>query len=250
VNFSLIPNYANRFELIPGKIHVCYAFVDRSPEEIREFEAVISPEEAARAQRFHSAMDRDRYTVQHGVLRSLLAGYLGCGPRQVNICKSAHGKPWLAGEDGAGSLQFSLSQSGAYAAFAFSRCSSIGLDIEEIHEIQEMDGIVAQHFTPREKAEMLLCSMDFRLKAFYRFWTRKEAVLKAQGEGLLRPLDCVDVATSGNGRGQWRVQVAGGPVAEDFWVMDVTGPAGFAIAVASARPVDEILIDERWEKIA
>jgi hypothetical protein len=101
-----------------------------------EFEALISPEEKARAQRFHSALD----------LRSLLGGYVGCGPRQVDISSSAYGKPCLAGKDGEGSLQFSLSHSGAYAAFAFGRYRCVGVDIEEV---REMAGIVAQHVIGR-----------------------------------------------------------------------------------------------------
>ena len=125
VSFPPIPNVAERPELIPGKIHVWYACVDCSLIEIKEFSAVLSAEETARAQRFRSAQDRDRHIVQHGLLRSLLAGYLGCAARQVHIRTSAHGKPCIEGKDAEGSLQFSLSHSGAYAAFAFNRCDSI-----------------------------------------------------------------------------------------------------------------------------
>lgn len=81
------------------------------------------------------------------------------------------------------------------------------MDIEEVRGTQEMEGIVAQNFTPREKAEMLSCPIDCKLKSFYRFWTLKEAVLKAQGEGLLRQLDSVDVATA-EGSGPWKIGVA------------------------------------------
>jgi 4'-phosphopantetheinyl transferase len=180
--------------------------------EVQEFAAALSPEETARAKRFRSDQDRDRYIVQHGVLRSLLAGYLDCGPRQIDINTSAHGKPCLAGKDDEGSLQFSLSHSGTYAAFAFGRYNSIGVDIEEIREIPEMEGIVTEHFTPHEKAVMLSCPIDTRVKTFYRFWTRKEAVLKAQGEGLLKSLDCVDVAKHTDANEPWKVQVAGEPI--------------------------------------
>jgi 4'-phosphopantetheinyl transferase len=237
-----IPNAADCAELIPGKIHIWFACVDRSFLEIREFAAVLSPEETARAQRFRSDRDRERYIVQHGVLRSLLAGYLGCGARQVDIGSSAHGKPCLTGKDTEGSLQFSLSHSGAYAAFAFGRYNSIGVDIEEVREIPEMEGIVAEHFTPREKAVMLSCPIDTRLKTFYRFWTRKEAVLKAQGEGLLRSLDCVDVAKNADANEPWKVQVAGEPILEEYWVSDAECPAGFATAVAADGPFAAISV--------
>jgi 4'-phosphopantetheinyl transferase len=183
------------------------------------------------------------------VLRSLLSGYVGCTPRQVDIRTGANGKPYLAGPD-RDAIHFSASQSDAFAMFAFSRIGSIGVDIEKMRAIPDMPEIVERHFTPREKHAIFFIPESLRSGLFYKLWTRKEAVLKAQGEGLLRPLDCVDVITSGDARGPWKVQVIGGPVAEDFWVMDVNGPAGFATVVASAGPFDEISITERWEKIA
>lgn len=125
--------------LASGSIHVCFAVVDQLMPEIREFEALLSQEETARAQRFRSEQDRDRYIVQHGLLRSLLAGYLGCRPRQVDIRSSPHGKPCLAGKDGEGSLQFNLSHSDGVAAYAFIIGKSIGVDIEKIHEFPEME---------------------------------------------------------------------------------------------------------------
>jgi 4'-phosphopantetheinyl transferase len=245
-----IKNVADRLELILGKIHVWYACVDCSPtKQIREFEAVISQEEKARAQRFRSAQDHDRYIVQHGVLRSLLSGYMGCAPRQVDIRTSANGKPYLAGPD-RDAIHFSASQSEAFAAFAFSRIGSTGVDIEKMRDIPDIPEIVERHFTPREKNAIFSIPESLRSGLFYRLWTRKEAVLKAQGEGLLRPLDCVDVVTNEDANGPWKVRVAGGLVVEDFWVMDVNGPEGFATAVASAGPFGEISISERWEKIA
>jgi len=228
-------------ELKQGQIAVWFACVDRSLPEIQEFEAVISPEEAARAQRFHSARDRDRYIVQHGVLRSLLAGYLRCEPRQVDIRTRASGKPFLAGSDAGGSLQFSASGSGLYTAFAFGRCNRIGVDIEEVRDLPEMQGIVDQHFTPREKHEVSSCPKERRLLLFYRLWARKEAVLKAQGEGLLKDLVSVDVAT-GEGAGPWRVGIDSGGGVEGYSVVDIDGPPGYAMAVSMSSHISRISV--------
>jgi len=244
-----IPKAADRLELFAGKIHIWFACVDCSPKEIRKFETLISTEEKARSQRFRSAQDRERYIVQHGMLRSLLCGYVGCGPRQVDIRTSVNGKPYLAGPD-RDVIHFSASQSDAFAAFAFSRIGRIGVDIEKMRDIPDMIEIVERHFTPREKHAIFCGQENLRSGLFYKLWTRKEAVLKAQGEGLLRPLDCVDVTTSRDAKGPLKVQVAGGLIAEDFWVMDVNGPEGFATAVASAVPYDEKSITERRVKIA
>jgi len=219
-----------------GNPVVWFAKVDRPVPAIKEFEMMLSPVEAARAHRFHSLWHRERYIFQHGVLRILLADYLGCELRQVDIRTTADGKTYLESLEDGSSLQFSVSHSGSQVAFAICRNSKIGVDIEEIRQIPEMEGIIEQHFTSREKYEIFSCSGEQRLMLFYRFWTRKEAVLKAQGEGLLRSLDCVDVATSADAHGPWKVLVTGDLTTEEFWVSDTEGPAGFAAAVAAASP--------------
>ena len=83
----------------------------------------------------------------------------------------------------------------------------IGIDIEKIRVMPDMHDIVERHFTHNEKQEILSCLEKSRLELFYKLWTRKEAVLKAQGEGLLKALECVDVATNKNANGPWKVQV-------------------------------------------
>jgi 4'-phosphopantetheinyl transferase len=233
------------YGLIPGKIHLWYACVDRSPKEIGVFASVLSAEETTRSQRFRLNQDRDRYIVRHGVLHSLLSGYLGCEPRQVNIYTSDHGKPCLSNKGAEISLQFSLSHSGAYAAFAFGRCNSIGVDIEAVREIPEMEGIVDQHFTPREKDEMVSCPAGIRLETFYRIWTRKEAVLKAQGEGLFRPLDSVDVAICG-GTNPCRVEVTGEGSIEEYRLFDVDTYPGFCAAVAVNSSLEKFLLSVNY----
>ncbi len=153
--------------------------------------------------------------------------------------------PYLAARMNPDNLQFSESDSDNMAGFAFGRSSRLGVDIEKIREFPDMLEILEQHFTQREKHEVLSCPEDQRLILFYRFWTRKEAVLKAHGEGLLKALTSVDVA-AGEGRGPWRVRVAGKPDAEEYSLTDIEGPAGFAAAVAIAGSPNEILII--WDK--
>jgi 4'-phosphopantetheinyl transferase len=238
--------FATVSELTAGQIDIWFAEVDRPPSEIRNFEALLSPREASRAQRFRFMRDRNRYVVRHGVLRTLLARYMDIRPRQVDIQCDANGKPYLAGRQNEGCLQFSDSHSDTYAAFAFCRYSRIGVDIEKIRELPEMLEIVERHFTRRERSELLSCSEVGRVKLFYQFWSRKEALLKAQGEGLLRHLDSADVATGGRGPGPWPVTIAGCPMGESFWVADLNGPAGFAAAVAVAGHITDISVHHPW----
>ncbi len=214
-----------------NQIVVWFGAVDRSQHEASPFESVLSVEEAERAGRFRSARDRQRYIVAHGMLRSLLAGYMDCEPRQVAIRSGANGKPYIVERDGECPLQFSMSHSGVYATFAFGRCKKIGVDIEQIKAIAEMQGIIAEHFTPREKEMLLSRPEEHRLEMFYRFWTRKEAVLKAQGEGMLRPLVSVDVA-SGEGSGPWRVGLIDCGSGKAYSIADIEAPPGYRAALA------------------
>jgi 4'-phosphopantetheinyl transferase len=216
--------------------------VDRPVPEIEKFEAQLSQEEMIRSQRFRFLRDRNRYVIQHGVLRWLLAGYTGCEPCHVDIHISADGKPYLAGGKGGASIHFSISHSDAVAAFAFSRTGSIGIDIENIRDIPEMIEIAERHFTTREKREIFSCPESSRSTVFTRIWTRKEAVLKAQGQGLMILLNSVDVSTQGNTHEPWKVPVRSDGVSKEFWVADIAGPAGFAAAVAAAGPVGDISV--------
>jgi 4'-phosphopantetheinyl transferase len=167
-------------------------------------------------------------------------------PRQVDIQRDANGKPHLAEWQNKNLFQFSDSHSDIYAAFAFCRYSRVGVDIEKRRELPEMMGIVTRHFTPRENSELLSCPEGSRLMLFYRFWTRKEALLKAQGEGLLRELNSVDVSVDGRGPGPWPATVSGCPAGGSFWVADLDGPAGFAAAVAVDGPVESIGVHDSW----
>lgn len=231
----------NAYLLKPGQVHVWYASIDRTQAEIGEFERLLSPKETSRARRFRKVSDQERYLVQQGILRGLLSRYMGCEPRQVDIRSGTNGKPYVASPENEASIQFSVSHSDDFAVYALGLIDSIGVDIEKIREFPDMLEIVEQHFTQREKHEVLCCPEDQRLILFYRFWTRKEAVLKAQGDGLLKALDSVDVA-AGETQGPWRVRVAGESLVEEYSVTDIEAPASFAAAVAVAGSLTNISI--------
>jgi 4'-phosphopantetheinyl transferase len=228
---------------IGNQIYACYVSIDSLLEEAKNFYTMLSQEEKAYALKCHLTRNRDLFVVRRGVLRLLLSSHLDCKPHQVNIGISDHGKPNLKESNSENSLQFSISHSGGYAVFAFGKYSRIGVDIEEIRVIHEIDEIVSQYFTPREKAEMLACPIDCRLEKFYRFWTRKEAVLKAQGIGLLGKLDSADVAM-GEHSGTLKVLIKDGAVAEEYSVTDIEGLPSFAAAVAvdGSHPTTQISV--------
>ncbi|HSW35209.1 MAG TPA: 4'-phosphopantetheinyl transferase superfamily protein [Candidatus Limnocylindrales bacterium] len=228
-------------QLKENRIDLWFAFTDHLLPEKERFAAWLSPQETERAGSFRFDRDRGRYIVEHGILRLLLAGYVGVEPQAVAFHSGPHGKPYLSWMIGRRLPHFSLSSSDGHAAFAFSRSSGIGVDIEKIRDIEEMESIALRHFTPSEKALVLGDTEEGRVRRFYRVWTRKEAVLKAHGIGLLREMDRVDVGGA-VGTGPWTVVLDDESGRVEYTVFDIDEVDGFAAAVVVAGPASEISV--------
>jgi len=155
---------------------------------IAAFAATLSADERDRAARFYFERDRRRYIVARGALRTILGECLGVDAAAVEFQYGAHGKPSLAAD-----LAFNVSHSGELALIACSRRGEIGVDIEEIRLLTDADLVASQFFSPREVARLRALPLGMRNEAFFRCWTRKEAYVKALGEGLSRPLATFDV---------------------------------------------------------
>jgi 4'-phosphopantetheinyl transferase len=151
-------------------------------------ENVLLDEERARAERFHFPRDRERFIAGRGILRTLLGRYTSQSPQAVEIDYLAYGKPVLRGE---ASLAFNVSHSGPHALYAFARGADVqlGIDLEEIRPRPKDDWQVAEHyFAVREVEELRRLPEDGRSAGFFTCWTRKEAFIKARGDGLQLPL--------------------------------------------------------------
>lgn len=221
-----------------GRTDVWFADLDRLAPWLGDAEAFLSTEEAARARRFRVPRDRNRYVIRRWILRSLLARYTARDPHRLDIRCEPEGKPYLAGGEDEPSCRFSLSDSDAFAVFALSPRERIGVDVERIRDLPEMNDIVSGHFTAREREALLSCPESGRLRLFYRFWTRKEAVLKAQGEGLLIPLDSVEAVGGVEETGPWKICIGGPSGMREFSVVDIECPLGFMAAVAAEGAMD------------
>ena len=230
----------------PGKVQVWFAALDRAEPQIAALVRILAPEEMERANRFRRSVDRERYLVRRGLLRRLLSQYLRLGPEKIEIHRHGQGKPYVPARINPDNLQFSESDSGNLAAFAVSRSSPIGVDIEKIRAFPDMPALVERYFTACERREVLCGHKAQRLIRFYRLWTRKEAVLKAQGEGLLKELDSFDVST-GQGPAPWRARFSDGGFAQDYHYMNIDAPAGFCSAIAVAGRLTDISIS--WDLV-
>jgi 4'-phosphopantetheinyl transferase len=158
-------------------------------EDLSAHVEILEPAELERMHRFHFARDRERYAVAHANLRRILGGYLHQPARTINFHANRFGKPELAGN--ASSLHFSLSHSHSLAVLAVAQGLPLGVDVEEVRSIEPE--VAATHFSAIELSQLSQLTGDAWLDGFYRCWTRKEAILKAEGVGLHRALDSFDV---------------------------------------------------------
>lgn len=180
--------------LASDDIHVWRASLDRAAAQIRHLERTLAPDEWDKAARFYFEKDRERYVVTRGLLRAILGRYLGLDPAQLRFSYGPYGKPRLGGGSGAGALSFNLSHSHSLALFAISRGREIGIDVERVRPEFAGERIAEQFFSPREVAALRALPPESRVEAFFNCWTRKEAYVKARGQGLSLPLDRFDVS--------------------------------------------------------
>jgi len=159
---------------------------------------VLSPEEQDRAERFSSDRDRRRFIVARALLRSLLGHYLAAAPGAVEIEYGAEGKPQLRG----GGLSFNLSHAGEIALFAFSVAGDVGVDVEldeaglAGERLAQRERLASRFFSAAENRDLRSLPSALRARAFLTCWTRKEAFVKARGDGLKLPLHSFDVTLS------------------------------------------------------
>ena len=187
--------------------------------------ALVSVEERKRAARLRFERDRRAYVASRVALRTILGGYLDTDPATIRYEVAPDGKPSIL--DGAG-LSFSLSRSAPLALVAVTRDRAVGVDVERIRPLPDLDGVASRFLPPAEAAALRYLPEPDRLSAFYACWTRMEAEVKATGAGLSGDLGDRDVAT-GAGAGEWTVRS-----------IDV-GPAA-AAAVATEGPMGSVTI--------
>ena len=191
---------------------------------------LLSRDEAARADRFVNGKLTKAFEVSHGVLRALLARYLKCGPHDLEFEFGPAGKPALRGGS---PLRFNMSHSGGMAAYVFAFDCEIGIDIEHIHDMPDLESIAERFFCAAETAELLsIAGKKQRLEAFFRCWTRKESSIKALGGGRSIPLDQFQVTLLADSPARL-VHVGNDAAAASAWTLHHLEPApGYVGSVA------------------
>ncbi len=172
------------------EVHLWHVALDEHSAE--SLQPLLNADESARASRFHFARDRNHFTVARAALRKLLSTYLQIDAAEVHLSYGEMGKPFLEGHDG--DISFNLAHAGGRALYGFSRGRDLGVDLELIREDFTGEDIARRFFSTTEVVALQSVPAELRKDAFFNCWTRKEAYIKARGEGLSMPLDCFDVS--------------------------------------------------------
>jgi 4'-phosphopantetheinyl transferase len=195
---------------------------------------LLSADERDRAARFHFERDRRYYCAARGILRILLGGYVKTPPPELNFAYSEKGKPALASPCVGSRLAFNVSHSGDLALLGFTPLRHIGVDIEKIREDFDSAAIARRFFSSQEQIQLSSLPSHQQHQAFFRCWTRKEAFIKAIGEGLSHPLSQFDVTLNDSGTVSLTTRPEAAQ-AERWWLQSVDAGAGYAAAFAVSR---------------
>jgi 4'-phosphopantetheinyl transferase len=219
-------------ELPADEIHVWRASLDQPVPRFQRLKQLLSPDESMRAEQFHFEQDRKRFIACHGILRTILGRYLNVDPNRLQFCNGKNGKPALAHEFDNGSIHFNLSHSNEIVLYGFARDQQMGVDIERIRNISEMDQITKRFFSKTENEILRNLPDNQKKEAFFNCWTRKEAFIKAIGEGLSYPLNKFVVSLV-PGEPARLLRIEGDSKAASRWFIQELNPApGFAAAFA------------------
>jgi len=219
-------------QLSKGDIHIWRADLDLPITGFQKLYQTLSIDERVRAERFHFEKDRRRFIVGRGTLRTILGCYLNVEPSRLQFCYGKNGKPALADTFGKGVILFNMSDSEGLALYAFTRDHEIGVDIEHIRDIPEMDQIAERFFSARENAVFRSLPESKKREAFFNCWTRKEAFIKAKGEGLGLGLDQFEVSLAPGERAAL-LSTNGDPQEASRWSLRELDPGpGFTAALA------------------
>ncbi len=199
-NISKEGSYSSpSFQISKDEVHIWSASLEQPAYSMAEFFLLLSSDEKERSNRFYFEKDRNRFIAGRAILRTLLGNYLKMEPAQIKFNYGVYGKPALETRHNQGDLQFNLSHSNDEAAYIFNWDQPVGIDVEYMRPMMDMDDVALQFFTPNEYSFIQSLPKDQKQEFFFKLWTCKEAFLKANGSGLTVPINQVEVLLTTEG---------------------------------------------------
>jgi 4'-phosphopantetheinyl transferase len=215
------------FKLDVDEIHVWPIANEASADTIERLALLLSEDELERAYRFHFEHLRTAFIVRRGARRILLGKYIGLEPERLQFVEAQNGKASLAT-----TVHFNASRTDGLSVFAIGRNCELGVDVERIRHLPDKHDIAKRFFCPEEAAELARLPEELQEQAFFYCWTRKEAYLKATGEGLSAPLDQFRVTLSQRDPARF-IHILHDPALTQRWRLhDLDVSAGYVAALA------------------
>jgi 4'-phosphopantetheinyl transferase len=226
------PARSDAAPLPDSEIHVWATTLAVPSDKLAALAATLSPDETERAHKFKFERHRNRFIAARGALRGILGPYLRAHPADLRFIYSANGKPALAENFAGAGIHFNLAHSEDLGLVAVTRVDRIGVDVEGVRPVKDVEYLVARFFSERENETFKKVPDNEKPAAFFNLWTRKEALLKATGEGITRSLSLVEVSFLPGERARL-LAISGDVAPAAQWSLRELSPAaGFTGALA------------------
>ena len=224
-NYNWLPAPKN-LNLSLNDVHLWRINLNQSESQLQAFWETLSSDEIARAEKFYFPEHRQRFIAGRGTIRAILGRYLAIDPKQVEFEYQPRGKPFLAAKFANQRLFFNLSHSQDLALCGVSYQNQIGVDLEYIRTMSDLESLAKRFFSAEEYEHLRLVSSEEQKQMFFRYWTCKEAYVKATGDGLVK-LEEIKISLTVN-------QPSKLLVSGDWNLRELTPTDNFAAAVVVA----------------
>lgn len=216
-------------------IHLWQLFLPDFFHQEKDLLALLNEEELERANRFYFPEHRSRFLTARAMLRKILSLYSHQNAKEIIFSYGSRGKPFL--KHNPLNIQFNVSHSYEMAVYALTKTHDIGVDIERI-ETKDHDDIAKRYFSPKEFEDLQKLAPEQRQPFFYKIWSRKEAVIKALGEGLYAPLENFSVSLEKNSED---IEIVHNEQRYTYHLESFAVPAGYEAAFAVNGAVKKIV---------
>lgn len=194
-----------------GEIHCYVILLDPSTFFFEKCKAALSPSEHDRISFFKFSSVQNSFIISQGALRLILSEYLSIDAPKIQLGKHSKGKPFVVDDT---TLRFNISNSGKYVVYAISRGNEVGIDIEKIRVLPDLDNLIETNFSCNERI-FINGKKEEKQKRFFKFWTVKEAYLKAIGEGMRLAPDNIEFTVESN---DYKLEAVKGVFELDDWL--------------------------------